>query len=60
MWTVIYITPSVKIADRIQHKLSEEGFLVKIQQDTVSNHYEVLVPESELDEIQEILSTMFH
>ncbi|MEW9670712.1 glutamate decarboxylase [Ammoniphilus sp. 3BR4] len=60
MWTVIYIAPNAKMAERIQDRLTAEGFLVKIRQASVSKHFEVLVPETELDEIQEILSSILH
>jgi hypothetical protein len=60
MWTVIYIAPSEKIAERIQEKLTAEGFLVKVRQTAVSKQYEILVPESELDEIQEVLNSILH
>lgn len=60
MWTVIYIAPSAKIADRIQQRLTDEGFLVKIREARVSKQYEILVPESELHEVQEVLSTILH
>ncbi len=60
MWTVIYIAPSAKIAERIQHRLTDEGFLVKVREARVSKQYEILVPESELQEIQEVLSTILH
>jgi hypothetical protein len=58
MWTVIYIAPSAKMAERIQDKLTAEGFLVKIRQVSVSKQYEVLVPKTELGEIQEILNSI--
>lgn len=58
MWTVIYIAPSAKMAERIQDKLTTEGFLVKIRQVSVSKQYEVLVPKTELDEIQDILNSI--
>ncbi len=58
MWTVIYIAPSAKMAEKIQDKLTEEGFLVKIRQVSVSKQFEVLVPKTELDEIQEILNSI--
>lgn len=61
MWTVIYIAPSVKIAERIQEQLTNEGFLVKIKQASGSKQqYEILVPESEIDEIQEVLNSILH
>lgn len=58
MWTVIYIAPSAKMAEKIQDKLTAEGFLVKIRQVSVSKQFEVLVPKTELDEIQEILNSI--
>lgn len=60
MWTVIYIAPSEKIAEKIQKRLQAEGFLVKIRPTGVSKQYEVLVPEGELEEIQEILNSILH
>ncbi|WP_232698897.1 glutamate decarboxylase [Brevibacillus daliensis] len=60
MWTVIYIAPSAKIAERIQHRLTSEGFLVKVRETRVSKQYEIVVPESELSEVQEILGTILH
>jgi ribosomal protein S8 len=61
MWTVIYIAPSVKIAERIQEQLTDEGFLVKMKQASGSKQqYEILVPESEIDEIQEVLNSFLH
>lgn len=57
MWTVIYIAPSKETAERMEQKLSEEGFLVKIRPSSLSkNQYEILVPEGELDDVQEILN----
>ncbi len=60
MWTVIYIAPSEKMAEKIRDRLTEEGFLVKIRQINSSNQYEILVPEGELDEIQEVINTILH
>ncbi len=60
MWKVIYISPSAKMAQKIQEKLTEEGFLVKIRQTSVAKQYEILVPESEIDEIQEVLNSILH
>lgn len=60
MWTIIYISPGLKTAETIQQKLTSEGFLVKIKQIGASPQYEILVPESELDEIQEVLNSILH
>ena len=61
MWKVIYIAPSQKIADRIHGKLTEEGFLVKLRATSLSeNQFEILVPEAELEEVQEVLNLILH
>lgn len=60
MWTVIYIAPSTKIAERIRCRLADEGFLVKVRETKVSKQMEILVPESELQEVQEALSLILH
>ncbi|BAH42357.1 MULTISPECIES: hypothetical protein [Bacillales] len=60
MWTVIYIAPSARIAERIQQRLTDEGFLVKIREGKVSKQYEILVPESELNEVRDVLGTILH
>lgn len=61
MWTVIYIASSSKLAERIQEKLTAEGFLVKLRQTNLAKQqFEILVPEAELDEVQEVLNTILH
>ncbi|PDO11464.1 MAG: glutamate decarboxylase [Candidatus Reconcilbacillus cellulovorans] len=61
MWTVIYIAPNAKAAERIKAKLTEEGFLVQVRPVSVSKQqYEILVPESELEEVQEVLGSILH
>jgi ribosomal protein S8 len=61
MWTVIYIAPTKKIAERIKDRLMEEGFLVQIRAiNLTKQQYEILVPEGELDEVQEVLNTILH
>jgi menaquinone-dependent protoporphyrinogen IX oxidase len=61
MWTVIYIAPTAKIAERIKMKLTEEGFLVKIRAiNLTKNQFEILVPAGELEEVQEVLNSILH
>ncbi|QGQ97805.1 glutamate decarboxylase [Paenibacillus psychroresistens] len=61
MWTVIYIAPTSKIAERIKLKLTEEGFLVKIRAiNLTKNQFEILVPAGELEEVQEVLNSILH
>jgi ribosomal protein S8 len=61
MWTVIYIAPTSKIAERIKQKLTEEGFLVKIRAiNLTKNQFEILVPAGELEEVQEVLNSILH
>lgn len=58
MWTVIYITSSRELADKVHQQLSLEGFLVKIQKSKVIQQYEILVPKTELKEVREVLTTI--
>ena len=61
MWTVIYIAPTTKIADRIKDKLTDEGYLAQVRPvNILKQQFEILVPESELDEVQDILNTILH
>lgn len=61
MWTVIYIAPTPKIAERIQDKLTMEGFLVKIRATNLSKQqFEILVPAGEVQEVQEVLNAILH
>jgi len=61
MWKVIYIAPTAKIAERIKTKLSEEGFLVQVRPINLSKQqFEILVPEGELDDVQEVLNSILH
>jgi ribosomal protein S8 len=61
MWTVIYIAPTSKIAERIKQKLTEEGFLVRIRAiNLTKNQFEILVPAGELEEVQEVLNSILH
>ncbi|MCI3925136.1 glutamate decarboxylase [Paenibacillus sp. TRM 82003] len=61
MWTVIYIAPTAKIAERIRQRLTEEGFLVQVRPiNLTKQQFEILVPEGELNDVQEVLSTILH
>jgi len=61
MWTVIYIAQSAKLAEQIREQLVNEGFLARIRQTHVSKQqFEIVVPESELDEVQEVLNEILH
>jgi hypothetical protein len=61
MWTVIYIAPTTRIAERIKQRLTDEGFLVQVRPiNLTSQQYEILVPEGELEEVQEVLNTILH
>ncbi|MCX7570671.1 glutamate decarboxylase [Tumebacillus sp. DT12] len=61
MWTVIYIAPNAKTAERIEDRLAGEGFFVKVRQTNIAKQqYEILVPETELDEVQEVLKEILH
>ncbi|MDI4644574.1 MULTISPECIES: glutamate decarboxylase [Cohnella] len=61
MWTVIYIAPTAKIAERIQSRLEGEGFLVRVRSiNLVKPQYEILVPSGEVQEVQEVLGSILH
>ncbi len=61
MWTVIYIAPTSKIADIIKERLTNEGFLVQIKATHMTKQqYEILVPEGELEEVQEVLNSILN
>ncbi|NLY66219.1 MAG: hypothetical protein GX069_01530 [Tissierellia bacterium] len=58
MWTVVHVAVGLDEARKIEKKLKEEGFLVKVRLFTKEGDeelYEVLAPEFEADEIQEVL-----
>lgn len=62
MWTVVYIASNKAIAEQIKSLLSSEGLLVMLRPLGVphlgdSGSVEVLVPESEASEANEILTT---
>lgn len=61
MWKVVYIARSKPVAEKLQTQLQNEGVLVKIRplgNEATSSQYEVLVPESEVEEAQEVLNTL--
>ncbi|NHN31561.1 glutamate decarboxylase [Paenibacillus agricola] len=61
MWTVIYIAPTPKIAERIREKLTEEGFLVQVRAiNMTKNQFEIVVPEGEVEEVQDVLNSILH
>lgn len=61
MWTVIYIAPTTKIADKIKGRLSDEGFLVQLRPISLSKQqFEVLVPATEVQEVQEVLNDILN
>ena len=58
MWTAVYLATSLESAREIEKKLKDEGFLVKsklFSKEGNEEVYEILVPEFEVDEIQEAL-----
>jgi len=60
MWTVVYMAQSKEVADKLNSILSSEGILVKLRpvsktQDSGDNYFEVLVPESEVEEAHNII-----
>lgn len=62
MWTVVYIAPNRTAAEMLKEVLAGEGLLVMLRPIGVphlgdSGSVEILVPESEVEEAHEILSS---
>lgn len=58
MWIVVYLATGLDEAKYIENRLKEEGFLVKVKffsKEGDEELYEVLAPEFEANEIQEVL-----
>ncbi len=60
MWKVVYMARSKDIADSINNLLSREGFWIKLKPvyrnvSIQDNYYEILVPESEAEEVHAML-----
>jgi menaquinone-dependent protoporphyrinogen IX oxidase len=60
MWTVVYMAQSKEIANKLQDLLTDEGILVKLRpiskkRDNNDNYFEVLVPESEVEEAHSVI-----
>ncbi len=61
MWTVIYIAPNKQSAETLKDALSREGILVSLRPTGLSTtaggaHFELMVPEGEAREANEILN----
>lgn len=61
MWTVVYIAPNGVIAEQLKSILTNEGLLVMLRAIGVphlgnSASVEILVPESEAEEANEIIN----
>ncbi|MFZ5640073.1 MAG: putative signal transducing protein [Bacillota bacterium] len=62
MWTVVYIAPNRVAAENLKNVLTNEGVLVQLRAIGVphvgdAGAFEILVPESEVDEALEILNS---
>ncbi|MBC7765018.1 MAG: hypothetical protein H7Y41_00915 [Hyphomonadaceae bacterium] len=60
MWTVVYMAQNKEMAVTLQEALEKEGLLVKIRpvgkgKNQDDDYYEVLVPESEVQEAHELI-----
>lgn len=60
MWTVVYMAQTKDIANNMEDLLSHEGILVKLRpisknRETNDDYYEVLVPESEVEEAHSVI-----
>ncbi|MBO8136680.1 MAG: glutamate decarboxylase [Desulfotomaculum sp.] len=62
MWTVVYIAQNKAEAEKMQQRLTREGFLVKIKpiggsKKSDASSYEILVPAAEIDEAMEVINS---
>lgn len=61
VWRVIYIAPSLRLAQAVLERLAAEGFLARIREaalgDGAGGAFEVLVPSSEAEEAHETVSS---
>lgn len=60
MWTVVYMAQGKETADKLQDLLTKEGILVKLRpisrnHENSDNYFEVLVPETEVEEAHSII-----
>jgi hypothetical protein len=58
MWTAVYLATGLELATKIEKKLQQEGFLVKIHlfaKEGNEELYEILAPEFEANDIQAVL-----
>ncbi|MCX7885568.1 MAG: glutamate decarboxylase [Caloramator sp.] len=64
MWTVVYVAQSIEERDKIQKALCEQGVLVKIKKIGKKNDdnglYEILVPQTEVDDAYIILTSIIY
>ncbi|MHB1954752.1 MAG: hypothetical protein ACYCOU_13485 [Sulfobacillus sp.] len=60
MWTVVYIAPTIGMADRLKQLLEDEGMLVNLRRvdvdDSGRGNIEIQVPEGEAEEAHEIIT----
>ncbi|MGI6034697.1 MAG: glutamate decarboxylase [Limnochordia bacterium] len=61
MWTVVYVAPNRPVADMLKEMLENDGLLVMVRCASIphlgnSAQFEIMVPESEVDEAQIALS----
>ncbi len=60
VWTVVYIAPSIAVAEKVKDLLSAEGLLVTLKNVELNEEgrgsIEIRVPEGEAEEAHEILA----
>ncbi|MCL5971665.1 MAG: hypothetical protein M1499_03785 [Firmicutes bacterium] len=60
MWTVVYIAPTLAIAERLKQLLENEGMLVNLRRvdvdDAGRGNIEIQVPDGEAEEAHEIIT----
>lgn len=55
MWTTIYLAVNKAQANSVAETLKSVGFLVKVEEDSEENLYEILVLQYEAEDAQDLL-----
>lgn len=60
MWTVIYMAQSTEMTENLKLLLERDGILVKVRPisknpENNDNYYEILVPETEVEEAHAVI-----
>jgi hypothetical protein len=57
MWTVMYIAPTMAMAEKIRERMADEGYEIRLRPMFAGKQpqYEISVRETEVHEVQQLL-----